>query len=275
MPCYRRAIELAPNFADAWNNLAPASGPEKTRGKRRMPIARRWRSNRRSGNPQQPGVVPERPGSPGRSAGEPAAFAGDRDAQRQDVALNGTLLLDLDRVDEAAAAAERGLALEPANHDIVNMMGRIAFERHDHAGAEAWYRRALELKPDLSDALNNLGNALKEKGKLDEARAAFVKSLSSTRCLGRLCQLRGFGEIPADNPHLKLMQAIAGQHALSDTDRMQLDFALGKAYADIKDHARSFEHLLSGNALKRAQIQYDETATLGLFDRIEAVFTRS
>jgi hypothetical protein len=30
---------------------------------------------------------------------------------------------------------------------------------------------------------------------------------------------------------------------------------------------------LSGSALKRAQIQYDETATLALFDRIEAVFT--
>ena len=55
---------------------------------------------------------------------------------------------------------------------------------------------------------------------------------------------------------------------------MQLDFALGKAYADLKDHARSFKHLLAGNAAKRATIAYDEHAAFALFDRIEATFTR-
>jgi hypothetical protein len=55
---------------------------------------------------------------------------------------------------------------------------------------------------------------------------------------------------------------------------MHLDFALGKAYADLKDHRRSFEHLLAGNAAKRATIGYDERAAFALFDRIEATFTR-
>ena len=77
-----------------------------------------------------------------------------------------------------------------------------------------------------------------------------------------------------DNPHLKTMQAMRdGAVPLTDTDRLQLDYALAKAYADLKDHKRSFEHLLSGSKLKRAQIQYDEPAALALFDRIEAVFT--
>ena len=55
---------------------------------------------------------------------------------------------------------------------------------------------------------------------------------------------------------------------------MQLDFALGKAYADLKDYRRSFEHLLAGNAAKRATVSYDETSALAFFDRIETVFTR-
>ena len=61
---------------------------------------------------------------------------------------------------------------------------------------------------------------------------------------------------------------------LSKTDRMQLDFGLGKAYADLEDHDRSFRHLLAGNAAKRSTIAYDEQATFALFDRIEALFTR-
>ena len=60
---------------------------------------------------------------------------------------------------------------------------------------------------------------------------------------------------------------------LSKTDRLQLDFALGKAYADLKDHARSFARLRSGNAAKRATVSYDESAALAFFDRIKAVFT--
>ena len=55
------------------------------------------------------------------------------------------------------------------------------------------------------------------------------------------------------------MEALAAKsEGLSKTDRMQLDFALGKAYADLKDYRRSFEHLLAGNAAKRATISYDE-----------------
>ena len=54
---------------------------------------------------------------------------------------------------------------------------------------------------------------------------------------------------------------------------MQLDFALGKAYADLKDYRRSFKHLLAGNARKRATISYNETSALAFFDHIEAVFT--
>jgi hypothetical protein len=64
-----------------------------------------------------------------------------------------------------------------------------------------------------------------------------------------------------------------GPVPITDTDRLQLDYALAKAYADLKDYNRSFERLLSGSKLKRAQIQYEEPAALALFDRIEAVFT--
>ena len=54
---------------------------------------------------------------------------------------------------------------------------------------------------------------------------------------------------------------------------MQLDFALSKAYADLKEHRRSFAHLLKGTAAKRSMIAYDEAAALSLFDRLEQTFT--
>ena len=78
---------------------------------------------------------------------------------------------------------------------------------------------------------------------------------------------------PGD-PHLSAMEALAAKgEELSKAERMQLDFALGKAYADVKDYRRSFGHLLAANAAKRSTVSYDERAVAALFDRIETVFT--
>ena len=67
------------------------------------------------------------------------------------------------------------------------------------------------------------------------------------------------------------MEALAAKtDGLSTTDRMQLGFALGKVYADLKDNRRSFAHLREANALKRATVSYDEKGALGFFDRIDS-----
>src|SRR6516225_146922 len=54
---------------------------------------------------------------------------------------------------------------------------------------------------------------------------------------------------------------------------MHLHFALGKVYADLGQHERSFFHLIKGNALKRKQIVYDEAAALAQLERMREVFT--
>ena len=184
------------------------------------------------------------------------------------------MLLDKSRVDEAKAALEQALALKNDDHDAINLMGRVAFEHGQLDEALAHYRRALALKRDLPDAWNNMGNALKELGRLDEARAAYLEALAldpgNTGIYVNFADSKTFA---ADDPHLAAMQALARQDNLSPTERMQINFALGKAYADLKEHNRSFEHLIEANARKRAQTAYDEAATLALFERIEQTFT--
>src|SRR5262249_45625098 len=179
-----------------------------------------------------------------------------------------TVLLDRKKIDEAALAVERALPLNPNNHDALNVMGRVAFERGDLEAALGHYRRTLKLKPDLADAYKNMGNVLKELGQLQEARDAYLEALrldpSVTGVYVNLADLKKFQ--PGD-PHLAAMEALAARgDGLSKTNRMELDFALGKAYADLKDYSRSFAHLLAGNSAKRSNITYDEQSTFALFD---------
>ncbi len=273
---YRRAVELQPNFADAWNNLGTCLRELK--------------------RPDESETVYRKAleFAPNNSDTLDNLALALKDLDRLDEAADlmrraitiesrdeklfvhyATVLLDQHKVEAAADADQHALALNANNHDAVNLAGRIAFERGDLAAALSNYRRALTLKPDLADAYNNMGNVLKELGQLQEAQDAYLQALRLDPDIAgvyvNLADSKKFG--PGD-PHLETMQTLAAKsEGLSKTDRLQLDFALGKAYGDLKDYRRSFDHLLAGNAAKRATIAYDEAAVFDLFERIETIFT--
>jgi len=274
--CYRRAIELAPTFPDAWNNLGTCL--RELKRAEEAEAAYRKALELRPNDPETLDNLALALKDLDRldEAAEALRAALAIEARSDKIHLHyGTVLVDQHRIDEAAAATERALALNPNNHDAVNLMGRVAFERGRLDDALAHYRRALALKPDLADAYNNMGNVLKELGKLAEAQQAYLTALElDPKVAGVYVNLADSKKFAPGDPHLAAMEALAAQaDGLSKTDRMQLDFALGKAYADLKDHRRSFERLLRGAAAKRATIHYDEAATFALFDRIEQVFT--
>jgi len=275
-PAYRRAIALQGDFADAWNNLGTClrelKRPQEAEAVYRKALE----------------LAPNNPDTLDNLAlalKDLDRFDEAADMSRRALVIESrsakfhvhyaAILLDLKKVDEAEAAVERALALDADNHDALNLIGRIAFECGELQQSLKHYRRALTLKPDLADAFNNMGNVLKELGRLDEALEAYREAARLDPAIsGVYVNLADSKKFAAGDPHLAAMETLAAKtEGLSKTDRMQLDFALGKAYADLKDHARSFKHLAAGNAAKRATIGYDEQATFALFDRITAVFS--
>ena len=72
--------------------------------------------------------------------------------------------------------------------------------------------------------------------------------------------------------HELTTQLVRNLASVPEYERIDLQFALGKAYEDLKQHERSFRHLLAGNKLKRAQIHYDEAEAMDYMQRIRAVF---
>jgi tetratricopeptide (TPR) repeat protein len=275
---YRRAIELQPAFADAWNNLGTClrelKRPEEAETVYRKALEL---------NPNNPDTLDNL----ALAVKELDQLEEAADLMRRALAIEqrsdklyvhyGLILLDQHKSEEAAAATEHALALNPNNHDAANQMGRITFERGNPDAALGYYQRALALKPDMADAFNNIGNALKELGRLDDAQQAYLDAIRLDPTItAAYVNFADATTFTPGNAHLAIMESLAAQSdALSKRDRMHLDFALGKAYADLKDFSRSFQHLIAGNATKRTTIAYDENATFDLFDRIEMTFTRA
>jgi hypothetical protein len=63
-----------------------------------------------------------------------------------------------------------------------------------------------------------------------------------------------------------------GSASLSIDERIDLHFALGKAYEDLGRHAEAFRQWLDGNALKRQHIVYNEAETLETFQWMQTAF---
>ena len=89
----------------------------------------------------------------------------------------GSALRELGRNTEAIAALEKALEIEPEDHFALNNLGNALNDLGRNTEAIAAFETALEIDPKYHIALNGLGNALKDLGRSSEAIAAYEKAL--------------------------------------------------------------------------------------------------
>jgi tetratricopeptide (TPR) repeat protein len=222
----------------------------------------------------------------------------------------GALLIELERHAEALESFDKALAIEPDN--ITVLMNRAnalaALERHDESVAAydevikrdprltrayvlkgrslnngrryeeslACFDKALAVSPNDPEAMNDKGRLLHILGRLDEARALVEQVIAidpdKPSYYMELAEMKRFA--PGD-AHLAAMEKLFPDiDSRSTQDQLHLHFAFAKAYRDTGQHERAAQHLLQGNALKRAQIKYyDEKALMERLQRTQDVFT--
>jgi cellulose synthase operon protein C len=82
------------------------------------------------------------------------------------------------QVDQAIAAAQTQIAKTPNSSDFYDLLGTALFEtKKNFSGAEAAFRRAIELNKNNSDALLKLGQVQVAEGSVDQALATYQQSI--------------------------------------------------------------------------------------------------
>jgi tetratricopeptide (TPR) repeat protein len=178
------------------------------------------------------------------------------------------------KADPMLPLLERLLALQPDNLQYTSLQAN-AYSLLGHT------ERAIGILADLRERHPEdeyvwlvYGHALRLAGYADEAIAAYRKST----------QLRpGFGEAWFSLANLKTfsftaeeiatMRSQALQPDLSDDDRLQFEFALGKALEDSGEYGASFEHYTRGNTLRRAAVNYNSESNTRLVLRTTTLYT--
>jgi tetratricopeptide (TPR) repeat protein len=190
--------------------------------------------------------------------------------------LGGTLK-DLGKLDEAVASYRQALTLRPDYAKAHNNLG-IALNAQDKLDeAAASYNRAIDLQPDYAEAYYNLGLLFIELGKAEEARSCFRQTLTIkpdyVRAYKGLSSITKFTEV---DDVIRVMEDLYNEkEKMSDEDRIDLGFVLGKVFEDLRDYDKSFDFILKANQLKRRTFNYSRQDENNFFERIKKTFSPS
>ncbi len=170
MECYRKSIEINPNYPDALNNLAHALA-EQGKPHEAIPLYERALA------------IQPKSADINNNYGNALAEIGDVDRAIKHylIALEankdhadahnnlGIAYAMRGKFDDAISHLQKAIELDPGKASAHSNLGNAYAVQHKLQEATEQYREALRLKPDESQVHNNLGNVLSEQAKYSEA----------------------------------------------------------------------------------------------------------
>ena len=194
-----------------------------------------------------------------------------------DLSARGSLhrcLMMLERHAAAAENMEALLRLEPDLAEAHNNLGNIYREIGEIDKARACLERATELQPDMPQAHNNLGSLYTDLGRVADAKAAFRRAIGLRDDYAMAYRnLVTLEKHTAYSDELHAMEALYAQSDLSEEDLVHVAFGLGKAFADLGEHARAFRYWAVGNRTQRRLRPYSVENDIGEMEAMQRLFT--
>jgi protein O-GlcNAc transferase len=228
---YRHALALKPDLAEACNNLGVVL---QSQGKFVEALDAYERAIKlRPGDLEAAynrAVALQQQGS------RDQAEAAYRDILRQGpnrfVYVNlGALLQEQGRLDEALAAFDAALALDPAYTEAHFNRGVVLAQQGRPEQAVEAYSAAVRLRPDYVEAATNAAIALQELGRLDEAAAAFEHAAKLSPGAAEPHNNRGIALLARGQP---IEAVTAFQRALAlKPDYAEAFYNLGNAWREL------------------------------------------
>lgn len=183
------------------------------------------------------------------------------------------ILRQLGRSEEALAACDQILYLLP--HDPHSLQVKALTLRTLGRAQEALdlMEQVQESHPAPAKLVSDKGWILAEFGCAKEALQAFDRALELQPDLSHAWYGRSLlKRYRACDPDIRCMEDLLGRD-LANRDRINLSFALGKAYLELRNGDDAFRHLNEGNALKRMDFHYSVRADRARIERIAGNFT--
>ena len=163
-----------------------------------------------------------------------------------------------------------GLKLNQNNLHILNNLGNLMKSIDKVEKAINIYKRILSIQPDAMAVIYNLAGLYNSMGKFDESKHLYLKMLKLkpefTEADRVISEMTTYD---SNNPHfLKMMEKIKNDN-LNEHSKIQLHFALAKAFHDQRKFDFAFENYKIANDLSKKLRNYNFKKDERIFSSIK------
>ena len=163
--------------------------------------------------------------------------------------------------DKAKKAFKNILNMEPKNGLIWAEYGTVLTKLARYSDGKDAYLKALEFKPNSPRVYLSLGHVYKTMGEIDNSINSYKSTIKQNNLSGEAYwSLANLKTYSFTNDEIKNMEVTLDTE-ISDIERCQMHFALGKAYEVKKDYNNSFINYSKGNRVKKGLIKYSSRET--------------
>lgn len=276
--CLRRVVAQAPDYAQAWYNLAMAFY-----GAQRFSEAVSALESAVSAAPDFAGAYCNL----GRILMELGQLKKAEEAYRKAITVQpylaeahyglGEVLGEQERADLACEALREAYRLDEHNPKIILRFAQALALTGRTGQAIELLQGVAERHPQVASLYTTLGGFLHDAGRLKEAEAAFRHALvlkpDAVNAWYSLGHVRKFSD--TDKSDIERMETLLRRKILEPSASMAIEFALGKVYDDCRDYDRAFGHYASGNAIKHERVSYDRELHAQRVDALVDVFDKT
>ena len=178
------------------------------------------------------------------------------------------------QLDKAKKSFKNILNMDPKNGLIWAEYGTVLTKLANYREGRDAYLKALEFKPDSPRVHLSLGHVYKTMGEINASINSYKNTIIQNNLSGEaywsLANLKTYSF--SENEIKDMEETLKGD--MSDIERSQMHFALGKAYEVKKDFDRSFRNYYEGNKVKKGLIKYSSDDTSYNTKRILDFFSK-
>ena len=172
------------------------------------------------------------------------------------------------QLDKAKKSFKNILNMEPRNGLIWAEYGTVLTKLANYEESKDAYLKALNFKSDSPRVHLSLGHVYKTMGEIENSIDSYKNSIIQNKLSGEAYwSLANLKTYSFSENEIKVMEETLKED-MSDIERSQIHFALGKAYEVKKDFDNSFNNYFKGNEVKKGLIKYSSDDTTDNTKRI-------
>ena len=165
------------------------------------------------------------------------------------------------------------LEIKPDYLKALNNYGNLKQQLNDYEGAIELYKKASLIEPSNITILMSLAGAYHSVGKINESKEIIYKILEiNPQIMSAHKLLSSIIKYDEGNKHMLQMLELSKENNLSESQKIDLHFAIGKSFEDIENYDLAFQNFKIANKIKKKTIDFDIDKDRKLFKSIKDAF---